>query len=42
MGNITRIDNALEGMEPALRRCRNQLEQLNQDFKTTRQNIRQN
>ncbi len=36
IGNITRIDNALEGMEPALQRSRNQLEQLNQDFETAK------
>ncbi len=36
IGNITRIDNALEGMEPALQRCRNQLEQLYQDFETAK------
>ena len=36
IGNITRIDNALEGMEPALQRCRNQLEQLTQDFETAK------
>lgn len=36
IGNITRIDNALEGMESSLQRCRNQLEQLNQDFETAK------
>ncbi|WP_422784892.1 DEAD/DEAH box helicase family protein [Ruminiclostridium cellulolyticum] len=36
IGNITRTDNALEGMEPSLQRCRNQLEQLNQDFETAK------
>lgn len=36
LGNITRMDNALESMEQKIQRCSNQLVQLNQDLETAK------
>lgn len=37
LGNLTRIDNALEFIEQKLKQCDNQLVQLRQDLETARE-----